>query len=126
MKLFFSLCLILFSLNAVAAEGMLQATEYKYVEASIGKGKPYFLEIGSESCHSCQTMSKMLYKLKQSHPEYNIYFIDVKKERAVAYKLGIQMIPTQIVYDAKGKEVFRHIGILSPVELYSLLAKYNF
>lgn len=120
-RLFFTLLLIV---TCNANEPMLQETPYKYVASSIGHGKVFFLEVGSDSCYSCQMMGKMLYKVKQNHPEYQIHFINVKKERNAAYELSIRMIPTQIIYNARGKEVYRHIGPLDTKELYTLLEKY--
>ena len=126
MKLVMIFIATLFMFHAIADEPMLKESQYKYVAQSIGKGKPYFLEIGSDSCYSCQVMGRMLYKVVQKHPEYNIHFINVKKERDAAYTLQIRMIPTQIIYDKNGKEVYRHIGILSSGELRSLLQEYSF
>lgn len=114
----------LFMFNALADEPLLKESPYNYVAQSIGKGKPYFLEIGSDSCHSCQIMGRMLYKVVQKHPGYNIHFINVKKERYAAYELGVRMIPTQIIYDKNGKEVYRHIGVLGNDELSKLLQTY--
>lgn len=122
MKFFMTTFLILFALESMAGE--LKESKYKYVEQSIGKGKPYFLEVGSDSCRSCQIMSDMLYKVTQKHPEYNIHFINVKKEREAAKKLKVMMIPTQIIYDKNGKEVYRHIGVLSGNELNNLFKQY--
>lgn len=126
MRLFIITILTLFAFEALAGEYMLKETQYKYVKQSIGKGKPYFLEVGAESCRSCQVMSDMLYKVTQQHPAYNIHFINVKKEREVAYELNVRMIPTQIIYDKDGKEVYRHIGVLSNSELNGLFNKYSF
>jgi len=126
MKLFIITILALFAFEALAGEHALKETQYKYVEQSIGKGKPYFLEVGSDSCHSCKIMGSMLEKVKQKNPEYNIYFINVKKEREAARKLKVMMIPTQIIYDKDGKEVYRNIGVLSNSELTELFNKYNF
>ena len=120
------LLIALLSFKLLASEPMLKETPYVYVKSSIGKGKPYFLEIGSESCHSCQIMGKLLYKVKKQHPEYQVYFINVKKERHVAQKLAIRMIPTQIIYDTVGKEVYRHIGPLGTDELLALFKRYKF
>lgn len=126
MKLFITMLLIFFAFEVMAEEHMLKESKYKYVEQSIGKGKPYFLEVGSDSCRSCQIMGNMLYKVTQKYPEYNIHFINVKKERDAAKKLKVMMIPTQIIYDKNGKEVYRHIGVLSANELNSLFEKHSF
>ena len=42
-----------------------------------------------------------------------IEFIDVWKDTSAAEKHGVQAIPTQIFYDAGGKEFFRHTGFYS-------------
>lgn len=118
----FTLCLSV----AFGGEHMLKETPYKQLEQNIGKGKPYFLEVGAESCRSCKIMSSMLSKVTQKNPEYNIYFINVKKEREAASALKIMMIPTQIIYDKEGKEVYRHIGVLSDKELEDLFITYQF
>jgi thioredoxin 1 len=126
MKLFTTLFLLFFTLALMAEEPMLKESQYKYVGQSIGKGKPYFLELGSDSCYSCQVMGAMLYRVSKKHPEYNIHFINVKKERRVAHKLEIRLIPTQIIYDENGTEVYRHIGGLSSEELTQLFKTYHF
>ena len=126
MKTIMMFVIVFISTALLAQEPMLQETPYVYVKSSIGKGKPYFLEVGSDSCHSCQIMGKLLYKVKQKHPEYQIAFINVKKERQAATPLQIRMIPTQIIYDKNGKEVYRHIGLLETQTLLDLLKKYQF
>jgi thioredoxin 1 len=107
-----------------AAEPMLKATPFAVVAQQIGKGKNVLLEVGSDSCRSCQKMGRLLYQVKQAHPAYPIYFVDVRHEREAAYRLKIQMIPTQLVFDGRGREIYRHIGMLSPKELETLLQRY--
>ena len=124
MKIF--IALLLLALTALANGPTLKESEYKYVEQSIGKGKPYFLELGANSCRSCQIMGGMLYQVKKENRLYNIHFINVKREREVAQKLQIRMIPTQIIYDKNGTEVYRHIGVLGTGELRELFKKYEF
>ena len=118
------LLLLLLTVTIFANEPMLKATPYQEVAKAIGKGKATLLEVGSDSCHSCQIMGKLLYKEKQEHPDYNIYFINVKEERDVAFKLKIQMIPTQIFLDANGSEIDRHVGILEKEDLDAIFEEY--
>jgi len=125
MKKIVILLTLLLTLNLYATDRpMLEETAFVKISEQIGTGKAVFLEVGSDSCRSCQVMGKLLYTVKQEHPEYPIYFVNVKKEREVAFMLQIQMIPTQIILDGKGEEVFRHVGILKPEELTALLEKY--
>jgi len=126
MKYILLFLLTFFSTSLLAEDLMLRETPYKYVEAAIGKGKPHFVEFGSDSCHSCKIMGKQLYNIKKSNPSYNIEFVNVKHEREAAYKFKIRMIPTQIIFDASGKEVYRHIGLLSSQELHQLFTSYKF
>ena len=126
MKLFISLITAFLTLTAFADEPMLKETAYVYVKSSIGKGKPHFVEVGSESCHSCKVMGKLLYKVKQKYPSYNINFVNVKKERQAAYDLKIRMIPTQLIFDKEGKEVYRHVGVLATNDLLELFKTYKF
>ena len=118
------LLLLLLTANIFANEPMLKATPYEEVAKTIGQGKSTFLEVGSDSCHSCQIMGKLLYKAKEEHPNYNIYFVNVKEERNVAFKLKIQMIPTQILLDANGSEIDRHVGILEKEDLDAIFENY--
>ena len=114
---------ILLSLNLFAEEAMLKETPFAEILQQIGKHKVTFIEVGSDSCHSCQIMGRRLYKIKQQNPEYPIYFVNVHKEREAAYRMKVQMIPTQIVMNNKGQEVYRHVGILSEEEIHKLFTK---
>ena len=118
------LLLLLLTANIFANEPMLKATPYEEVAKAIGQGKATFLEVGSDSCHSCQIMGKLLYKEKEEHPDYNIYFVNVKEERDAAFNLKIQMIPTQILLDANGREIGRHVGILEKEDLDAIFEHY--
>ncbi len=126
MKLAIFTITALFTLSAYATEPMLQATPYKVVKEALGKGEPHFVELGSDMCHSCQIMGKMLYKMKKKYPTFKIEFINVREERVAAKLFKIQMIPTQLILNATGKEVYRHIGVLESEEIEKLLRRYNF
>ena len=125
MRKIWAVSVILSMSNLFAGEPpMLRETPFAQVLEKMNKGQALLLEVGSDSCHSYQIMGKLLYTVKQEHPNYPIYFVNVKKEREAAFKLKIQMIPTQIVLDEKGNEVYRHVDILSPEELNSVLQQY--
>jgi thioredoxin 1 len=47
----------------------------------------------------------------------NVLFTDVWKDDGIAGRYRIQMIPTQIFFDAKGKEVKRHMGFMLKAEI---------
>ena len=47
----------------------------------------------------------------------DVEFIDVWKKPEAAKPYKIKLIPTQIFYDAKGKERFRHQGFISKEDI---------
>ena len=126
MKYFIVLVLMIGGVNLFAKEAMLEETPFSKVQSHLLDGKPTFMEVGSDRCHSCQEMGKRLYKTVQKHPKSEIFFVNVHKEREAASKLGVQIIPTQIIVDGKGKELYRHMGVLEPKEIEDLLKKYKF
>ena len=105
----------------------LPVDEYRYIKHNIGNGKPTILAFGMSHCYSCLAMSKIFAEVLEVHPEFQIYSIDGQKERLVSrdiYKL--KEMPTQIFFDASGKEVFRHTGAYKKAVLEIILKKYGF
>ena len=102
-------CLV--ALSAYASE-----ISYEAVMAKVGK-EAMVLEIGASTCRACQKMKMIIADAKQSDPKLPVYIVDVRQNREVAQKFKIQMIPTQVVLNAKGNEVHRHVGGVSRMEL---------
>lgn len=125
LKIFSAVLAILGPSSALADEPMLKSTSYSTIESKIGKGKPMLLEFGSTSCHSCVIMGQTLYKLKQKHPQSNIYFIDIYKDGQAAMQYGAVMIPAQIYLDKNGKVLEKHFGKIEYGELEKKLKSYG-
>ncbi|MHC4642961.1 MAG: thioredoxin domain-containing protein [Planctomycetota bacterium] len=80
-------------------------------QESAGSGLPVLLELGSHKCPPCRQMAPILNELRDEYSEkFEIRYIDVWKDRAAGAKYGVRAIPTQIFFDSKGREVFRHVG----------------
>ena len=80
-------------------------------EEKAGSGLPVLLELGSHKCPPCRQMTPILNELREEYAEkFQIRYIDVWKDRAAGTKYGVRAIPTQIFFDSKGREVFRHVG----------------
>ena len=101
---------------------MLQSTPYAAFEKVIGH-KALMIEFGSEHCHSCQKMGKILYKIKQTHPDATIFFVDIRKELQIAKIYDIRVIPTQKFIDKHGKVIETHMGVLQQDILEKTLKK---
>ena len=87
------------------------------------KPLPKLLDLGADKCIPCKMMASVLDELtKEYKGKLKVEFIDVWKDRKAAEKYKIQSIPTQIFYDAKGKELFRHVGYYPKADI---LAKFK-
>jgi len=88
------------------------ATETTKTEA--GARLPRLLDLGSNKCIPCRMMAPILADLKRTHAgAFAVEVIDVREDQEAARKHAIRVIPTQIFYDASGKERFRHEGFMS-------------
>ena len=77
------------------------------------KPKLIFMEFGSISCVPCIQMELVLDKIKEHYPSsVNVIFTNVKKNRTKSKEFKIKVIPTQVVLNENGKEIFRHQGYL--------------
>lgn len=84
---------------------------------------PRLVDLGATKCMQCKMMAPILEDLKSTYAgQMQVDFIDVWDHPEAGEQYGIRMIPTQILYDAQGKELFRHEGFF-PKE--DILAKWR-
>ncbi|MCD6328306.1 thioredoxin family protein [bacterium] len=75
---------------------------------------PRLVDLGAGKCIPCKMMAPILEELKKEFVgKFEVTFIDVWKDKEAAKQYGIRLIPTQVFYDANGKEIFRHQGFFS-------------
>ena len=85
--------------------------------------KPRLLELGSDQCVPCKAMMPVLDDLRKNHSaNLQVDFIDVWKNEKAGEDYKVDIIPTQIFFDAEGHELFRHTGFFSKDEI---LAKWK-
>ncbi|MDD2567041.1 MAG: thioredoxin family protein [Thiovulaceae bacterium] len=97
------------------------AISFQTFQEKVAKKEAMVLEIGSSSCRSCIEMKKTIEKLKARTPSLPIYILDVYDDFTIFSYFKLQVIPTQIVIDKKGNEIYRHSGILKEAELLKLV-----
>jgi thioredoxin 1 len=84
---------------------------------------PKLLDLGATKCIPCKMMEPILEALKEEYKgQFDVVFIDVWENPAESRKHGVKLIPTQIFFDADGKELFRHEGFYSREDI---LAKWK-
>jgi thioredoxin 1 len=72
---------------------------------------PKLVDLGADKCIPCKAMAPILKDLKTEYAgRMDVEFIDVWKNPDAGKAHKIKLIPTQIFFDASGKERFRHEG----------------
>jgi thioredoxin 1 len=92
-------------------------------EDQAAAGVPRLVDLGSVTCIPCKMMAPVLEELKKEYAgRLSVEFYDVVQNPATAKKYGMKLMPTQIFFDASGKELFRHEGFFAKDDI---LAKWK-
>ncbi len=103
-------------LPALAAE--LPSATDSSIRAALSSGRPSVVDFGARSCIPCKKMAPILEELnRELKGKANVHFNDVWKDDVLARDYRIQMIPTQIFFNAAGKEVKRHMGFMDKADI---------
>ena len=82
------------------------------------KSLPLLIDLGATQCIPCKMMAPILEEIKKEYAgSLRVEFIDVWKNPDAGQKYRIRAIPTQIFYDASGKELYRHMGFMSKQDI---------
>ena len=85
-------------------------------------GMVTMVDLGAKKCIPCKMMAPILEALaKEYDGRAAIVFIDVWENPNEAEAFSLRSIPTQIFYDAEGKERWRHIGFLDKAAIEAKL-----
>ncbi|MDD5678501.1 MAG: thioredoxin family protein [Kiritimatiellae bacterium] len=91
--------------------------------ATAAEKLPRLVDLGATRCIPCKMMAPILEDLKKtSIGRLDVQFIDVWENPDAGKQYGINVIPTQIFFDAAGKELFRHEGFFGKDDI---LAKWK-
>jgi len=111
---------------ALAVAGVMWLKERERSGAGTTPGHaalPRLVEVGSDTCIPCQMMAPILAELKQEYQgQLEVASADVFKDPEAKTKYGVRLIPTQVFFDAGGRELFRHQGFISKEDI---LAKWR-
>jgi thioredoxin 1 len=84
---------------------------------------PRLVDVGADKCVPCVMMAPELEKLKKEYAGVlEVEFVDAWKKPQAAESYKVRGIPTQIFYNADGKEIHRHLGFISKDDI---LAKFK-
>ncbi len=112
-------CPSVISLSAFGAE----ASKAAGTNAPAKTALPRLVDLGADKCIPCKMMAPILKELTKEYAgRLKVEFIDVWKSPDAGKAYKISLIPTQIFFDAAGKELFRHEGFFSKQDI---LAKWK-
>jgi len=111
------------NINPNSSTAEIEKTEAPTATIEQAKALPRLVDLGADKCIPCKMMAPLLVELRKEYEgTLTVEFIDVWKNPDEAPKYGIKLIPTQIFFDASGKELFRHEGFYSKEDI---LAKWK-
>lgn len=109
---------IMVLLFAAAAHAELPTAPAGLVNQALVSGRPSVIDLGARTCIPCRKMAPILEGLNNEYKgKANVLFIDVREDSAAGERFKVRMIPTQIFFDAKGREVSRHIGFMDKADI---------
>ncbi|MFP4145654.1 MAG: thioredoxin family protein [Phycisphaeraceae bacterium] len=102
------------SASDAAPAAVARVTETTEASEAEPAPQPHLVDLGASKCIPCKAMAPILEALSEDFEgQFQVTFIDVWKDETAGEAYGIRMIPTQIFFDAEGKELFRHEGFYS-------------
>jgi thioredoxin 1 len=93
-------------------------------ETLINDSRPVIVDFHALWCGPCKVQSPILKDLAaELGDRVRVIKIDVDQNNAIATQYQIQSVPTLIVFK-NGKPVWRHSGVVSKGDLYSVLTQH--
>jgi thioredoxin 1 len=87
-------------------------------------GMVTMVDLGATECIPCKMMAPIIEELEKEYQgRAAVVFIDVWKNPAAGRQYGVRAIPTQIFYDAQGKEFGRHEGFMDKSSIVSIFTR---
>ena len=94
--------------------------------AKIGEAGWLIVEFGGQHCIPCMKMQPVLEKVQQALGDRGeVHNFWIQEHVETARRLRIMVMPTQVVFDPKGNEVFRHQGFVPYDEFIEALTARN-
>jgi thiol:disulfide interchange protein len=98
------------------------------VQALLDQGASVVLYFGADWCGACQIMQRTTFldsNVLAKLADYQLMKVDVETESAIAAALSVSAVPTVILLDSAGIELYRRVGLLSPAEMVLVLSDFT-
>ncbi len=85
---------------------------------------PKLLDFGRGKCIPCKKMAPILQELSEEYKDRVIIkIIEIDQEPNLTRANRIRLIPTQIFFDSKNQEVYRHEGFMDKEQIKAMFQK---
>jgi thioredoxin 1 len=92
------------------------------IDEPLATGQPVLAEFGRGTCIPCKEMKPILEELSKEYDgRLKVLILSIDDYRDLTNQYRITAIPTQVILDSTGKEVFRHIGFWAKNEIVAQL-----
>ena len=93
----------------------------------LGSGKSAFIKIGAPWCGPCGQIQRTILDIEGGYTgDYDFYEADVDEaDDELVSRLSVFNLPTIVIYDKKGEEVFRKSGLLTRAQLTTILDNFK-
>ena len=92
------------------------------LDSALKAGRWLIVEFGGEHCIPCMQMQPVLQDLQAAlGGKAVVHNFWIQQHPDVAERFKIMVMPTQVVFNPKGVEVFRHMGYFPPAEFQQAL-----
>ena len=89
---------------------------------SSGNSKKICIKIGAPWCGPCSQIQRTILDIEGGYTgDYDFYEVDADEADELVSRLSVFNLPTIVIYDKKGEEVFRRSGLLSRLQMTNLL-----
>jgi thioredoxin 1 len=122
---FFLITLLVLSTLLLLHQPSFSQSSLERIPKDIAKvSLPKLLDFGAGTCIPCKKMAPILQELAEEYKgRVVIKIIEVYQERELTRANGIRLIPTQIFFDTKNQEVYRHVGFMGKEEIEKVFEK---
>jgi thioredoxin 1 len=120
------LTLLIFTIFAIPCQTAFAdpSTDQRFPKEIAKVPLPKLLDFGAGKCIPCKKMAPILKELTEEYKgRVIIKIIEVYDERELTRINRIRLIPTQIFFDAKNREVFRHEGFMDKEQIKKVFEK---
>ena len=111
-------------LSGCAKEKVAQAPEKGKPSGTVTSTLPRLVDLGRGTCIPCKQMAPILKELTEEYKgRATVEVIDLRFQPQAAMEYGIKLIPTQVFFDDKGVEAWRHEGFLPKDQIVAKFAE---